>query len=642
VPIILVSAALIFLPGFLVAYFLRCRNFVAVALAPLFSTAIIGAAGILAGLAGIPWNTAVYASGAALVAGTAFVVSRCLRTRADHTASADLESESFWYRFALPLGAAGLGGVLIFRRLTKLIGQPDHMAQVIDNIFHLNAIRYILESGNASSLTLGAFQDMTPVYPAAWHTVVAMTAQLTGASLPVAENATNLIVAAVIWPVGCVFLARTLFGTGRCLTVVAGILSAAHAAFPFLLYIWGPLFPNALSMSLLPAALAVVIILFRRAESPSDPPEIQPWILALLLAFVGLGSAHMSAVSALLLFALPLVVSTVVRQWRSDTRNVIVLATTSVLSTAVAAAIWMKLRPPTSDLWGPHQSLPVAVLQVVVNRPAGAGSVWLVSVLALVGVITALRGRQQRWFIVSYLAAAILYVVDATVPRGIVREFLTGPWYQDTYRLAAFLPLFATVFGALGAQEATRWIQARCQADSMPSVVKFTGILSATALLAGVCYMGPSRMYVHRSYGQYRFDAESSILSPAELEFIQRLDQYVEKDAVIADNPWNGSSLAYAFAGRQVLTPHVNSNHDNERTLISQELGAGNFTPELCDALRNKKVKYILDFGPKLLLKVPDAYSYPGVTVVLSKPGLEVVARQGSAARLIKVTGCGA
>jgi hypothetical protein len=265
---------------------------------------------------------------------------------------------------------------------------------------------------------------------------------------------------------------------------------------------------------------------------------------------------------------------------------------------------------------------------------------WLASVLALLGIITVFRSRQQRWFVVSYLVAAVLYIVDASVPRGFVRDFLTGAWYQDTYRLAAFLPLFATVLGALGAQEFARRIGARYRTDSLRPFAKSTGIVCATAALAGLCYMGPSRIYVHRSYEQYRFDANSGILTPTELEFIQRLDQYVEEDAVIADNPWNGSSLAYAFAGRHVLTPHLIANYDNERILISRELAAGNFTPQLCDAVRNKNVKYILDFGRKFLLNVPGARDFPGVTGVLPKPGIEVVARQGRSARLYKVTGC--
>lgn len=66
--------------------------------------------------------------------------------------------------------AAVLGGAVIIRTLMKLIGQPDHMSQVFDNVFHLNSIRYIMERENASSLTLGSSQGQAPIYPASWHT----------------------------------------------------------------------------------------------------------------------------------------------------------------------------------------------------------------------------------------------------------------------------------------------------------------------------------------------------------------------------------------------------------------------------------------------------------------------------------------
>lgn len=44
-------------------------------------------------------------------------------------------------------------------------------------------------------------------------------------------------------------------------------------------------------------------------------------------------------------------------------------------------------------------------------------------------------------------------------------------------------------------------------------------------------------MYLADSYFAYRFDGQSAILTPNELGFIERLDQFVEPDAVIADNP---------------------------------------------------------------------------------------------------------
>ena len=546
--------------------------------------------------------------------------------------------------------ASALGGAVIMRRLTKLIGSPDHMAQVFDNVFHLNAIRYIIETGNASSLTLGSFQGRAPLYPAAWHTFAATCAELAGTSLQVAENSVNLIVAAVIWPLGCVFLARQLFGNGAAVTLTAGILSAAQPAFPYMLYVWGPLFPDAMAVSLLPAAMAIVVVLLRAAAPSPDPPRQLPWILALVLGLAGIGAAHTTIITALVLFTMPLIVATLVLHWRGRrrTKDTVALAIVTTLTVTIAAIIWMELRPPYYDNWGPHASAVGAIREALTNAPLFTDTNWIVTPLALYGVVVLLCTRRQRWFVMSYGIAVFLYVVDAAMPHGTFRDFFTGTWYQDTYRLAAFLPLFATALAPVGTQDVLDRIRAAYRrihpplpqrADSSnPYAV--AGVVLAVLGFTYLSYMGPPRMYLASSYFAYRFDGQSAILTPNELAFLESLGHTVEPDAVIADNPWNGSSLAYAFANRRVLTPYMLTDADQEDVRLSHELGAGKFTPELCEAVKEKNVRYILDFGYRHVLDRAAARNYPGVTDVVAKPGVELIAHHGSYMRLFRVTGC--
>jgi hypothetical protein len=552
------------------------------------------------------------------------------------------------------LAAAGLGGAVIMRRLMKLIGQPDHMSQLFDNVFHLNAIRYIMESGNASSLTLGSSQGQAPIYPASWHTFAAMAAELGGTAVQVAENNVNLIIAAVVWPLGCVFLARTLFGNGPTVTLTAGILSGAQTAFPYLLYVWGPLFPNALSVSLLPTAVATVVVLLRASAPAPDQRHALCWVLAVVLGLAGIASAHTSIVVALLLFTMPLIVATLYRHWRPadgarrTTKDIVGLAVLTSLTVIVAAIMWVKLRPPDYDNWGPHGSTLGAIREALTNAPLGTDTNWIVTPLALYGVVVLIRTAHQRWFVVSYGIALFLYVVDAAMPQGTLRDFFTGTWYADTYRLAAFLPLFTTALAAAGARDAIHRIRATYrrihpplpQDSGSPSSYAVAGIALAVLAFTYLSYMGPPRMYLADSYFAYRFDGQSFLLTPNELAFIEHLDQFVEPDAVIADNPWNGSSLAYAFGNRRVLTPHLITDTDNARIRLSHELGDGKFSPQVCEAVKNKNVRYILDFGHRYIFNTRGARDYPGVTDVRTQPGIELIAQHGSNIRLFRVTGC--
>jgi len=68
------------------------------------------------------------------------------------------------------------------------IGSPETLSQTYDAVFHYNAIAYIVDSGNASSLTLNSLGTPgTPgsFYPSAWHDFASLLVLTTGASAPV-------------------------------------------------------------------------------------------------------------------------------------------------------------------------------------------------------------------------------------------------------------------------------------------------------------------------------------------------------------------------------------------------------------------------------------------------------------------------
>ncbi|MBD7995392.1 hypothetical protein H9639_08800 [Arthrobacter sp. Sa2CUA1] len=560
-------------------------------------------------------------------------------------------------RILVPLAAAGMAAAMIFRRLTQLIGQPENFAQVFDNIFHLNAIRYIVETGNASSLTLGSLQELTgmqAVYPAAWHTYASMTMQLTSAPLGLAENSVNIVVAALVWPIASIFLVRRIFGRNPVITLAAGIVSAAQIAFPYLLLVWGPLFPNTLSVSMLPAAIAVIVMLTGAGRRKLDDAEKLRWWIALLLSLAGLITAHMSAINALIIFVLPLLIMAFVRGIKSRSgapagRKAFFFGGAAVFA-AVLFILWLKLRPAFYDFWGPTTTAGRAVGEALTNGPMGNEANWLVSALAILGAVTVWRTPSLRWLVCSYAIAITLYVVDASRDRGFIRNFLTGTWYQDTYRLAAFLPLFATPLAAAGVWAVGQFLlpHIRRLCDALPSRLagrrgawSAAGTAALTAVLAVSAYFGPTQEYIQRGMPLYALNTGSAVLTPEEFQLLDEVDDIVPEDAVIAVNPWNGSSLAYAFSGRHVLTPHLFAIPDKERDLLSRSLGTEGLTPEVCRAAELENVEYVLDFGDRYLVPDPSTVNYLGVTNVAPLPGLELVASAGENARLFEITGCG-
>ena len=660
VPTLIATAGLMFLPGLAVSLSLRFKGFTALALAPVFSTAVSGTFAVLAGALGIPWTPFTFGASALLTAAASFGLIT-LVTRRRSPDRRIVPAVTSWHASSLTqplvlLTSVLLAAAMVYRRLIQLLGKPENFAQVFDNIFHLNAIRYILETGNASSLTLGSLQELTgiqAVYPAAWHTFASMTVQLTSAPLGLAENAVNIVVAALVWPISSIFLARQIFGKNPVITLAAGIISAVQIAFPYMLLIWGPLFPNALSISMLPTAIAVIVMLTGAGYRKLDRRDHFRWWIALLLTLAGLITAHMSAINALNVFVLPLLIKAFVggiksRQGATAGRKLRFIIG-AVVFAAILSALWLKLRPAFYDYWGPTATEGGALGEALTNGPMGNEANWLVSALAILGLVTVCRETRLRWLAYSYAITISLYVVDASMDRGFLRNFLTGTWYQDTYRLAAFLPMFATPLAAAGVWTFVRLLlpHFRRLGHAFPS--RFTshrrvwgaaGTVLLTAILAVSAYFGPTQEYIVRGMIHYALTPESAVLTPDELNLLGKVDEIVADDAVIAGNPWNGSSLAYAFSARHVLTPHLFTSPDEEKDLLSQSLGTDGLTLEVCQAAEDENVKYILDFGDRYLVPDPSSANYPGVTNVAPSPGLDLVASVGEDAKLLEITGC--
>jgi hypothetical protein len=650
-PAIALAAGLLFIPGWATARGLRFAGFQAIGLAPVFSTAICGAFGVIYGAVGIPWSPWAFAVASVISVAVAYGLSRVPAIRGTAVPASSKSARGRLVPIATTLSVAAailLGGA----RLLQLFGAPDNIAQVFDNVFHLNAIRYILESESASSLTLASFQGfkgLEALYPAAWHTFIATIVQISGADLQVAENALNLVVGALVWPVSCIFFVRTVIGRHPVAILAAGILSAGQIAFPFLVNVWGPLFPYALAVSLLPVALGIVAVLVRVSEDKSDLPW--KWVLALVLAIGGMSTAHMSSFNAALALAAPLLILAwwnfrrSVQVWSVRSRPAWIFAMVSVAVPLLIFLSWTKVRPAPYDNWGPTVRAGAAVGEVLTNSTMQEAPAWIISILAVSGLIAAFREKKHRWIVASYAIAAGLYVVDAAGSKGFWRDFITGTWYQDTYRLAALLPVLVTPLAALGTL--ALWRQSLAvilpRTEGHPRLRKGTPMalsLLAVAVSFVATFFGPLDEYVYRSKAVYSLDENSAILSKQELALVKRLPLTVPEGARIADNPWNGSSWAYAFGNRDVLTPHLFAGLDAERSLISHRMKFAASDPAVCEALRNENVDYVLDFGNRYLLNLPPSGDYPGVTDIGDQPGFEEMDSEGTSAKLYKITAC--
>ena len=655
VPFVVAAAVFLILPGGMVALALGLRGLPALAVAPLVSVSMSAVIGVVLPWTGLPWSSvAILLGGAAL----AFSLALIRRVSGDPARLTPTEPRLLLRRQSLITAGSYLAGAAaILAQLAAVFGTPESYSQTFDNVFHLNGVRYVLETSNASSLTMSSMTSggQSPYfYPAAWHGLVAAFIQLTGLPLTVGVNVLNMTVASVVWPLGAMLLTRVVAGNRPVAVAAAGALSAGFAAFPILLLDFGVLYPNFLSVSMLPASLAAVAILFGLSQ---DLP-VDPWArfgLPLLLV-PGVALAHPNGFMSLLVLSVPIAIQAYWRRYvpahgyRIRPREFALSTAALAAGAAGFAMLWTVIRPPEdAAFWGPVQTVPGAGLEVLansaMNRPMAPG----VSLLMLLGLFISLRHSSRFWLLACFATTGALFVVVSGMDSSPFRSDVTGVWYNDSNRLAALLPLTALPFAALGADKGWCWLSAavgrrqdrRRSGATAPGAaggsLRIAGVASALVLVV-IASQVPSMLRAfgsaHRNYAD---SPDSELVSTDEQAVLDRLPDLVPDGAVVAVNPWTGAALAYALADRDTTAKHILTANTKDVEVLNAHLRDAGTVPGVCDAARATGVRYALDFGTEEVHG--GNHPFPGLTDLASSPAVKLVFRQGQAA-LFELTAC--
>ena len=625
-PIVLWAAVIVFVPGYVIGWCWGLRGLVAVGAAAPVSVGVIAGAAVLGPLIGLRWSVLLVLVPTVLAGLVGLAVRRVV------PALPRLRWTVVAYAGAVLIPAA-----LLTRGLVRLIGRPDNISQAWDNLFHLNAIRAVLDTGSGSSLTLGALGsgDRLNPYPAAWHDLVSLVVQGTGASIPAAVTAVTIVVAAMVWPISCIFLTTRVTGTRPVPVLLAGGLSAVFGAFPYQILYFGPLYPFFLAVALLPAVLALLAMAAGVAGRHSTPRWLL--VLALVPATGGLALAHPSAFLALALFAVPVFVVAVARarqrRW--------IPATLLACYLVAGAVVWAEVRPSAAGShWQPVQTLSQAIGEVLTLGTMKLGPTWVVLALTVLAAGLALRRQLAGWIVGGYLIAAALYVETSAGTPGRVRSFLAGVWYDDPHRLAAQVPMFAVVVCTVAAV----WVCGRVRvlvAERFPDRVRFAAPVVAVVAFVLAAGIGAAGQYssVNSAIGVGgNVFQRSDMLSPAERALLGRLGRVVPPGDTIIGNPWSGASFSYALADRRSLILAYGETVPADVQFVLDHLADLRTDPAVCGAVRAQRSWFVLDFaGPQYLGM--DAH-FRAIDTAADNPGLTVVDHEGDAT-LYLVTGCG-
>lgn len=651
IPAVVAAAGWLVVAGVPGCYALGLRGIAAWATAPVISSLVLGVTALVASNLKIPWTSMTAVTGIIVFTGLALAGSLALAGQFGKREKPDPVRT----RLAAAIGLAT--ALLICSIITiRGFGAPDSLSWTWDTVFHYSALAEIRDSGDASPFTLAALGDPSvrgKFYPAAWFDIASLVVTSAGGSIPVAANATAMVVAALVWPLGCLFLARQFFGPYPTPLVITGGLGMSFGAFPWKLFYWGALWPYSLGQALVPIGLG--LLLSATGLARSDTVGRGRASLILVPAIIGIGLAHPAGVFGLAVFGIfPVgwaLTRWVLRQYRAG-RSARGAGTVTGILVAACAAFASVSSMPLIEFMKDTRAIPSATSagaagEVLFNGTNGDRALWLVSALVLVGAVVALRRPGTRWIVAAHVAVGLLYVMTAAVQSPTTKS-LTVFWFHDSYRLAAMLPVTGTLLAVLGviscADSLRGWTQRRSwllpvshlRVVHLGPVVRV--VLVIMVLTKGF-YQGRHALTIsnlhHSTAGLNELHNVSAALD-TKLAFYQRIKGQIPDDAVVANQPEDASTLLWPLYGKRVLFPQIDESGNPKQQLLSQRLHQVASDPRVCQAVHDLRVRFLL------IDPVPATRrNRPGLQDPANTPGFELVERNGPM-KLYRITTCGA
>jgi hypothetical protein len=618
----LIGLFLLIAPGAIVARITQLTWPVAVAVGPALTYGVVALAIIPFGALGIPWNgwTALIALAAVCLLMTG--LQRPLaRYRDSESGTGGIHG---WPALTVAAGVL-LGGLLIMWAAYRGITHWQSIPSTWDAVWHANEVRFILDTGQASSTHMGELRNVEThqplYYPSVFHALTAVFCQLTGAAPTTGYTLSSVAASIWLFPSSAAmltwFLLRRIttpwLAAGAAATSAA--LSASFTSVPYVEFGVAAM-PNL-------AAYGVAIPTFVLVTSTCQHRDRIP---TAVLALVGVLSVHLTGGFVVILFLLA--------WWLFDARRHPVRGRTADLLTLALVAVPTALILAPQFIGVAHQADIIAghafpsfktVKQGVIDAlflhtrhlndfPIQYGLVALSAIGMAILLYKRIWWPPVLWLVLTvatiYSGAPFHNAVGAAI------EVFSQFFYNDPRRLTAVVTLlvtpvagiavFAMVLAAVAA--AKRFVKA-------PAAVW----VSATALLLVMTTVLTGRHYLYRHLVLFGDKYDSVIINQKDLDAMAHLATLPgARDTLIGNSNVDGTAWMYAVADLRPLWTHYDYPQQtgpghyryifwayadaDARPGVSKEVRA--LVPE---AIRALNIRYILTSAPTVRgFKVPD------------------------------------
>ena len=613
---------LIYCPGYIFLSGIGMNGAHALVFAPLFSVVAYSSLALLFSAAGIPSSGILLFCVVISISFVFFVASRLFRKFANRR---QIASDSSAWAIDINYLAlyAMVGTIVVTVFFIKGLDGPASFNQAFDNGFHLSTVRTFLESCDYSPFHTGSYArgSFTPFsvsnsfYPAAWHCLCAMLVSIIGCEITLAFNALSAVCAGVIFPMAMGLFISTLWRGNTKRMRLGAFVAPAFSSFPLSFVTYGPLYPNLLSMCMLPCLLSSFILLTDLTYS-SKAARIRFGCIFLLGLLASCFAQPNTVFSAAVILAPYCIYQAGIHvpdilHWKKTARNT---AISMIITLGIIVLIWgvcyslPAFQGVVSFVWPKRFSAFQAIVNIALLSFVQGTVQLLLSLFVAVGLVRQIFMHERRWIAWSYLFACFIFFI-AVATDGAFKQFLAGFWYTDPYRLAATAVVVAVPVATLGAEGVLFACKRLCasirqgQRTELATKVVFALLILSIYIpsfsLDGIAYIETAFGGIYSSVAQQNeISNNGNVLTEDELKFAERALELVPDGARIINQPNDGSAFLYPLYNANLVyrifaLPSLDNELDASAT-VRQALCDINTDQSVHDAALELGAEYVL------------------------------------------------
>jgi D-galactosaminyltransferase len=610
----LIGLFLLIAPGAIVARITQLTWPVAIAVGPALTYGVVALAIIPFGALGIPWNgwTALIALAAVclLMTGLQPLLARYRDTEAA------TPSIGGWPALTIAAGVV-LGGLLIMWAAYRGLAHWQSIPSTWDAVWHANEVRYILDTGQASSTHMGELRNVEThqplYYPSVFHALTAVFCQLTG-SAPTTGYTLSAVAASVwLFPSSAATLAWFLLRPISSQWLAAGAaatsaaMSASFTSVPYVEFGVAAM-PNLAAYGVAIPTFALIISTLRNRDR----------IPAAVLALVGVLSVHLTGGFVVILFLLAWWLFDACRHpVRGRRGDLGILAAVAAPTALILAPQFIGVAHQADIIAGHAFPSFKTVKQGVIDAlllhtrhlndfPTQYGLI----VLSAVGMVILLYKRiwwpPAVWVVLT--VATIYSGAPFHNPLGAAIEVFSQFFYNDPRRLTAVVTMLVTPWAGIAVFAIVLAVVALAKRlVRLPAPVW----MSATVVLLMAGTVLPARHYLYRHLVLFGDKYDSVIINQKDLDAMAYLATLPgARTTLIGNSNVDGTAWMYAVADLHPLWTHYD---------FPQQTGPGYYRfifwadadhdhdPRVAEAVRALNIRYILTSAPTVRgFKVPE------------------------------------